>query len=423
MTQTCHCFEPLIGWTASPQRMVPVPGSTHDNDAHDTFIADRLVVLSATYRDLPTDARERLAATLPADEPSFVGRVVLHTCHRVELIGILAGDGHEPQLPGVRVFRGAEAAERVFIVAGGLDSAVFAEEQVLGQVRAAYENVRAAGATGPVLDELLQRAIRFGKRVRSELQPRTDRNLADHAVGWIRERLGVVQGPNAALVIGTGEMGTLLATSLAADGMRISVASRSLERAEGMIAGLAYGSGHRAVGIEQGLLQAGQHAVVAIAVRSAAMPLDAPHLATHPLPLVVDLSAPPAVSPAAAELLADRLVDLDRLGALPSARQLSHAAERRLRASARQAALEFVQWWAQRSSGDGIATLHAHAAQIRERHLDRLRRRSDLTPGQLAAVESATAAMLGELLHAPTIRLQSEAEAREVVARVFGLDS
>ncbi|HEV3486365.1 MAG TPA: NAD(P)-binding domain-containing protein, partial [Vicinamibacterales bacterium] len=350
-------------------------------------------------------------------------RVGLHTCHRVELIGLTAPGAPLRKLPGVQLARGVDAAERVFLVAGGLDSAVVGEEQVLGQVRAAYEGALAAGDTGPILNELLRRAIAFGKRVRSEIPPRTDRSLADSAVRWAGQWLADRRQPTTALVIGTGEMGKLIAQSFAASGMTISVASRSVERARRFVGLLPNAERHRAMPLEEALGSAATHDVVAIAVRSASVPLEAMHLTyRHRVPLVIDLSAPRAVTPAAAEVLGDRLLDLDRLGATSST-PLSDSEDRRLRAAARDAARSFVDWWAKRSSAGAIAILHAHANEIRERHLERLRRRRQLTPEQFAAVETATSAMIGELLHAPTLRLQAEPAARDAVERVFGLES
>jgi glutamyl-tRNA reductase len=402
-----------------------LPLAAHDDDEIHAHEPERLVTLSVTFRDHPTAAREALAESLLGLRQPLVERVCLHTCHRVELIGLLAEGARPPDAGSVTIERGVTAVERVFLVAGGLDSAVLAEEELLGQVRTAYGSALAAGETGPILNELFRRAIGFGKRVRSEVQPRADRGLADRAVRWAVERLGPEARPAAALVIGTGEIGRLLAMRLAAEGMTLSVGSRSADRAQRLLAMLPNAERHRPLRLEEALGTTTKHDVVAIAVRSAAVPLDVPHLAgAGRLPLIIDLSAPRAVTEAAAGRLGDRLLDLDRLGALSSSQPLSAAAERRLRAAARKDAQAFLAWWARRAgSADGIALLHAHAAEIRERHLARLRRRPDLSAAQLAAVEAATAAMVGELLHEPTIRLQQEPAARSVVARVFGLDS
>ena len=400
-----------------------LPAPTSDLTPVDSVEATHLVALSATYRDLPTDAREALASAIVGTRDPLQERVVLHTCHRVELVGVLKPDARVPELSGARIATGLRAVERVFLVTGGLDSAVLAEEQVLGQVRSAYDDALGRGETGPVLNELYRRAIRFGKRVRSEVQPRNDRSLADRTVRWIAERLGPEVRPASALVLGTGEMGRLLASRLAGHGMTITIGSRSLARARRTAEELPNASRHRSMMLEEAVLHAAQHDVVAIAVRSASTPLDRHHLETsRPLPLVVDLSAPRAVTSGAADLLGDRLLDLDRLGTLSATQPLSTTAEQRLRAAAREGAARFVDWWSTRTSGDGIALLRAHAAEIRERHLRRLRRRPDMTPEQLAAVETATAAMLGELLHVPTLRLRRDPDARAVVSHVFGIE-
>lgn len=361
-------------------------------------------------------ARSVLGLKAPFDE-----RVVLHTCHRVELLGVVDAAAVRPQPTGMALSVGAEAAERAFLVTGGLDSAVLAEEQILGQVKASYEAALAAGETGPVLNELLRRAIRFGKRVRSEAQPRNDRSLAERAVRWVAERLGPDGSRSSGLVLGSGAMGRLLARELAGRGMVVTVASRSLTRADAVIAELPDPGRHRSLLLEKALSEAPAHDVVAVAVRSASAPLERGHFHASRLPLVVDLSAPRAVTPEAAGLLGDRLLDLDGLGALSSSASLAPTAERRLRAAAEEEARAFIRWWSARPNGDGIALLRDHANAIRERHLERLRRRADLSSEQMAVVEAATAAMLGELLHVPTLRLRRDPDAREAVSRIFGI--
>lgn len=384
------------------------------------------MAVSATYRDHPTDARETFAAAVAEGRRQLHESVVVHTCHRVEVFAVTDEDPPWPGAFGATVLRDQDAAERAFLVAGGLESAVLAEEQLLGQVKSAYEAALRAGQTGPILNELYRRAIRFGKQVRSEVRPTADRSLAHRAIGWVDERLGPARRgrERSALVLGSGEMGRLLARLLAERGLCVTVGSRSLERAGRVMASLPHPARHRAALVDDALGTASGMDVVAIAVRSAAMPLEGGHLGTGAeLPLVVDLSAPAAVTPEAEALLGHRLLDLDRLGKLASAPSLRPSAERRLRSAAEAGAAEFMDWWARRPSRDGVALLRAHAAQIRERHLERIRRRNDMSAEQVAAVEAATAAMLGELLHFPTVRLQREPDAREVVARLFGIES
>src|SRR5439155_10038266 len=128
--------------------------------------------------------------------------------------------------------------------------------------------------TGPTINELLRRAIRFGKRVRSVATPGTDRSLADRAVRWILERSGRSPTPLNAVVIGTGQMGQMAALRLAEAGARLTVVSQSDERAGRLVAGLPNRSLHSATGLAEGLSKALGSDAVVIAVRISSVHLD-----------------------------------------------------------------------------------------------------------------------------------------------------
>jgi len=363
----------------------------------------------ATFRDASseerTDAAERLRQ-LPAQEC-----VVIETCHRVELVSVDAGAD-----PGLR---GRTAVQRVFEVVAGFDSAVIAEEQLLGQVRGAYEAALAAGTTGPVLNELFRRALRFGRRVRSHARPGTDRSLADPGVAWLTARLGA---RSHVLVVGTGEMGRLLATRLGEAGHRLTILSSSVHRGGALLESLA-GDGHRlAVGSLTAPIVAAADAL-AIATRPRQPMLTAEMLHETP-PWTLDLSAPPAVEPDAAGALGDRLMSLDRLGIEQGAarRAVSREAEQRLRRELEAEVDAFIHWLDARRGSDALSVLHREADAVRRRHLQRLRSRTHLDDRQLAAVEAASAAMLGELLHGPSIELRRGGADAATVRRLFGIE-
>lgn len=123
---------------------------------------------------------EALAAKLGAAEALYLG-----TCNRVELLyatrdGSPAGDAREAvfrvlsgrdPLPGeasrlLRAWTGEAAVEHLFLVACGLDSAQTGEQEIASQLRAAWEDARAARACGPLLDRLLGEALGISRRVR-----------------------------------------------------------------------------------------------------------------------------------------------------------------------------------------------------------------------------------------------------------------
>ena len=355
---------------------------------------ERLVVFAGTFRDLPTDDRERLADRLADVHDGLAERLLLHTCHRAELVAVLGSS--EMDAIGLPAFRGADAVQRVLTVTAGLDSAVVAEEQLLGQIRDAYSAALARHETGPILNELMRRALRFGKRVRSAALPGGDRSLAERAVEWVGQR---PPAGDSALVVGTGTMARQLGLGLAAMGLRITIASRSLARAE-RLADLLPGDGHAAALLDGALEEGSAWAVVGLATRTAG-----PILGSHIGPgVVVDLCAPSGVAPSLRPMLGDRLLDLDRLGEAITA--LPPATERRLRADLNDERDRFLAWLAERGSGDEIARLRRRADDVRRTHLDRLRQRADLRDDQLDAVERMTTALVNELLHEPTLRLR-----------------
>jgi glutamyl-tRNA reductase len=367
----------------------------------------------ATFRDLTIDERSAHAAQLSS--VPVTEHLLLDTCHRVELVSV------DDAPTAGRCVAGREAVRRVFEVVAGFDSAVVAEEQLLGQVRATYERALADGTTGPILNDLFRRALRFGRRVRSHARPGSDRSLADRGAFWLLERLDA--DAVSVLVAGTGEMGRLVAGRLAGAGHRVTIVSRSAERGRRTVDRLP-GSQHRlVVGPLEPPLVSTARAVV-LAVRSREPMLSARQLGAGALPWTLDLSTPAAVSPDAAAVLGDRLLTLDRLGEIAGAAPvLAAEVERRLRAEMADEVERFVTWLDSRRSGDALAVLHGEADTVRRRHLDRLRQRAGLDPEQLAAVDAASAAMMSELLHGPTVELRRGSVDAVTVRRIFGLDA
>lgn len=373
---------------------------------------DRIRVRFATFRGHDAAERERLAEALRATDATE--RVLLETCHRVELTTV------EDGALGVGQLAGRDAIRRVFEVVAGFDSAIVAEEQLQGQVRDAYEAALASGSTGPVLNELFRRALRFGRSVRSHARPGSDLSLADVGAAWLAEH--VPPPPSAVLVAGTGEMGRRVAERLAGAGHHIVVASGSAERGRRLAASLP-GEGHRSVTGTPGQEELAGVGGVALAVRGRAPLIGAAQLGSA-LPWVLDLSTPGAIDAAAAERLGDRLLTIDDLGRLTERTPvLAPDAERRLRAGLDREIDAFVAWLDARAAADALELLHREADAVRRRHLERLRTRGDLDDRQLRVVEAAASAMVGELLHGPSIELRRGGADADAVRRLFGLES
>ncbi|MEM8739423.1 MAG: glutamyl-tRNA reductase [Planctomycetota bacterium] len=156
----------------------------------------RVLVLSLNHRTAPVAlresiavGRERLAAVMGAFREAFPAPaecVLLSTCNRTELYVARPTDA-EPSVEAMRGFLAEQtgaaletitaasvcreqgpAVHHLFRVTAGLDAMAVGESQVLGQVRRAYETAQSAGAAGPALHRVFQRALRETRKAHVE---------------------------------------------------------------------------------------------------------------------------------------------------------------------------------------------------------------------------------------------------------------
>jgi len=407
-----------------------------------------LFLVGLSYRTAPVSVRERYAvapmhlaernAKLVSDAKLDEG-ALLSTCNRTELIAAARGDeralehmhrflreelGDGSASPAqVYELRGGEVVRHVFRVAGGLDSMVLGEAQILGQVKDAYRAAVAARSCGPILGRLFQQAFRAAKRMRSEtgLGAATV-SVARVGVALAREIFDDFAGKRV-LLLGAGEMAESALRGLHEAGASdISVVNRTLAAA----VDLAARHGGTAHGLDA---LAAELARADIAIAS--VQVDRPLLGSEDLAravagrrgrplLIVDLGIPRNVAPAVAELEDVYLYDLDDLEATAErGRQLREVAAERARAIASEEADRYLRW---------LAVL-PHVPTVRE-----LRERLlALTKAELARTsggdpDHVAEALVAKLLHRPFERLRREAGQgttayyAEALRELFALD-
>ncbi len=206
---------------------------------------DLLAPLSAvilTYREVDADALGRIGMEMQRCIRELGPRrpmYVLHTCGRVE--AYLYGAAPEEVERVINAYRryvdtaqlltGAEAARHLFRVAAGLESMLVGETDVLGQVEEAFDRQVKAGYTRGLLKTIVERAIRVGKRVRTETAiSRGPRGLGSLAVLYVAQLVDLSKARVA--VLGAGAMGAGLAMELAARGVgRLYILNRTFEKA------------------------------------------------------------------------------------------------------------------------------------------------------------------------------------------------
>ncbi|NJD28071.1 MAG: hypothetical protein FIA92_07220 [Chloroflexi bacterium] len=383
---------------------------------------DAIVALVAHARAVSSGDREAFASAL-GELPDDQRRIVIHTCHRVEIY--CAGEPSDPVLralpPGGRRLDGGDAVWHLIRVACALESAVFGETEILHQVRAAFEE-RRSGPLDPVLDRLFQVALRAGREARAHhTGPR--RSLADVAVDLLPSARAGVPSPlsgTAVLVVGAGRMARLAAVESTRRGARVFVANRTESRG----VELAHRIEGSIVDFEEPDLEAipGLAGIIVAVGGPWRISGRARHALLRLRPTVIDLSSPPALDPDLVSGLAERYVSVDEV-AVP---QLA-VSERTLAAlerTADRAAAEFADWLVARHSVPVIAALSAHAEEHRRNELDRLRRRlPDLDDENLAAVDQMSRRLVAAMLHEPlaTLGAGSDPELEPAVRRLFRL--
>ena len=132
------------------------------------------------------------------------------------------------------------AVRHCFAVTASLDSLIIGEPHVLGQVKACHRMARDAGLCGPELETLLGVAYGVAKRVRSETAvAERPVSIASAAVQFARDLHGDLAECEG-LLIGTGDMGELVAESLLAAGLsRMVVTAPRQSRADAIAESLS----------------------------------------------------------------------------------------------------------------------------------------------------------------------------------------
>ena len=370
-----------------------------------------VVALIAHARRVPVVERERFATQLRERAGETL---LLETCHRVEGYLISADETERMDTRGAlpvggQALIGERAVRHAITVAVGRDSVVVGEDQVLHQLRESVDRARAAGALDTSLERLFALALQAGRRARSWRQG-PQRSLADVAVSSIERQTGSLHGRDI-LVVGAGKMGRLAVHAATAAGASVAIANRSAEGARS----LATASGARIEGFDPGR-RAGTFAGVIVAL-GGPWPIDGETIGAlaASATIVVDLSVPPAVPEAAADVLGPRFASADELALAdvdPGAPR--DGSDARVEALIDRTTVEFLDWLARR---DGRATAEAlvkHADREREAELAALwRRLPDLDPEARVAIEAMTQHLATRLLREPLERLGRDPDGRD----------
>jgi glutamyl-tRNA reductase len=386
-----------------------------------------LLIVGLSHHSAPVELLERLAVSGEATSrllehllsQEYVNEaVVLSTCNRVEVyaavstfhggltdIGAVlserAGLDIRALAPHLYVHFEADAAAHALRVAAGLDSMVVGEAQILGQLRDAYNLAAERDTAGRYLHELMQQALRVGKRVHAETGiDRAGQSVVSAALALAPR--GVAG--RSALVIGAGSMGGLALATL----RRAGVASLAVTNRDPLRAARA-AELHDARAVPWAAL-ADELAGVDLVVCATASPepvLTAELLGTRTRALsIFDLAVPRDVAPDVAGRPGVTLIDLTTVAgsSIDAPSQADRAASEAIVAAEVET---FVAWLRGADVAPTVAALRSRADELVAGELRRLRqRRPDLSEEQRAEVALTVHRVVQQLLHSPTVRVR-----------------
>ncbi len=412
-----------------------------------------IVLVGLSHRTASVEVRERVAfsaeqARRAAEELRARGileeSLVLSTCNRSEVYGV-PPESSDDSASAVTEFFGSfhslrpeeldgalyrrydrDVVRHLFRVAGGLDSMMLGEAEILGQVRESYRLAHELGATGPVLNRLFQGALEVGKRIRSETElgarpmsvASAGVKLAESIFGKLRER--------TALVLGAGAVSDQVVSHLRERGIaHLYVTNRSREGA----AELAGRVGGQVVPWELLGQHLGAPDIVVTSVGAAE------HVLTRALIeqamgargnralFLIDLGVPRNIDASAGDLYNVYLYNIDDLTQIVvQNRQARESEIPRAEAIIDEHIGKFLSWQA---SVEAVALLEALRTKLQSERAaflrDRLDGMSHLGPDDRRRIEAAMEELLERLILKPAERLRSERELRRKIQNLEAL--
>jgi len=399
-----------------------------------------IVVVGLNHKNVPLELLERMTiqkTDVPKALSDLTSRenvteaVILSTCNRIEVYAFaekfhggyedirnffsefthVVPEDFSDYLTGLY---DTDAVRHLFAVASGLDSVVLGENEILGQVRMAWEDATEESTVGPVLNPMFRHALQVGKRVRTETEiSKKTTSVSQAAVAMADQRLGGLNDRRV-LIVGTGKMGEGLARALNNGGVsEILVANRTWENAV-QVAERLNGTPVKLEELPSHLTE-----IDVLLTSTGASSVILEHGDLHEVMrrrsnrelLIVDIAVPRDVDPASGEIDGVTLLDMDDLRAFVE----EGIQARRREITSVQKIIDteldrYVDESTARSVAPLVAGLRDRAAEVTENEFARFSSKLEkLDEDQRKIVEGLVSGVVGKLLHEPTVRMKDAA--------------
>lgn len=368
---------------------------------------------------------------------------VLMTCNRVEVYvvspkgsKVLFNFAKQMNVPNLIVdFHDHEESIRHLMkLTSGLESMIVGEDQILGQVKDLYNIAKETGTTGKMLDTVFIKAIQVGKRVRNETAiNKGSVSIGSAAVELAEDVLGSLGGKTV-MIVGAGEMGSLVARALANKNIKvIYVANRTFERAKT----LAYELKGKAIKYDL-MPEYIKDSDVVISATAAPHKVITRDMVENALSgrdqeiLLIDIANPRDIEETAGELQGVRLFNIDNLRDISERNLERRKSEIPKLEKIINEEIDLLKKQYKRQQADRvISNLYSMIEEIRKRERDvainKLKSNHTIGEMECSVINDLTHSVAYKILAAPTKILRSAAEHDDeefldTVTELFGLN-
>lgn len=252
---------------------------------------------------------------------------VLSTCNRTEIYGVAPSpeslinlvcsqaEGTKADFL-VRCYTKscADAMQHLLYVAGGLDSQILGDYEIVGQIKQAVRHAKNLGFIGTFMDRLVSCALQSSKAIKTNTQLSGGTvSVSFAAITFLREQFTDFSDKHI-VVLGTGKIGSNTCKNLVdyLGTRNITLVNRTEDKAQQLAAEL----GLKSAPYSQLDEQVAKADIVIVATNSATPVITKQGLEGCGKKVLIDLSIPNNIEPAAKELPQITLVNVDGLSTI-----------------------------------------------------------------------------------------------------------
>ncbi|MEH2265230.1 glutamyl-tRNA reductase [Nostoc sp.] len=421
-----------------------------------------IAVVGLSHKTAPVEVREKLSIPEPqiesaiaqlASYPHIDEVAILSTCNRLEIY-IVTSEADQgireitqflaeySKLPVLSLRQHLfmllhdDAVMHVMRVAGGLDSLVLGEGQILAQVKTTHKLGQQYSGIKTILNRLFKQALTAGKRVRTE----TSIGTGAVSISSAAVELAQIKVANLAacrvVILGAGKMSRLLVQHLISKGaVEISIVNRSRDRAQDLVK--LFPQQQIQIHPLSEMMTVIADSDLVFTSTSATEPiLDRAKLEmvleVQRSLMLFDISVPRNVHADVNELENVQAFNVDDLKAVvaqnyESRRKIAQEAEKLLEEEVEA----FDIWWRSLETVTTISCLRNKVETIREQELEKALSRlgSEFAEKHQEVIEALTRGIVNKILHDPMVQLRSQqdVEARrrcmQTLQMLFNLDA